>query len=200
MRSKITEQRYIYGLLDSSETVTISVVDVSGDAVAVDSDSCVELVARGDGKSIYQWDTQNITTFPAAYTEIVWLMTDGTNYAQGSVLFGGYPDSNSTLTPAQVNEQADLALTDYGAATGTELAAVQSHGDSNWLTADISGVATSAVQSQILKALINTKFLDDVNYKVVIYDDDGTTPLFEFYTKNADGDLATESIKKFEKI
>ena len=72
---------------------------------------------------------------------------------------------------------------------------------------DLSSLATLAEQttqgtkiSNILKALINTKFLDDVNYKIIIYDDDGTTPLYEFYTKNAAGDLSTSAIKKFEKI
>ena len=109
-------------------------------------------------------------------------------------------DDSSTLTAAQVNAECDTAISDAALATSAELADVQTHGDSEWSTADVSALATSAVQSQILKALINTKFLDDVNYKIIIYDDDGTTPLFEFYTKNADGELATESIKKFEKI
>lgn len=145
MRSKLTEQRYVYGLLDSSETVTVSVVDTDGDAVALDDNSCVELIVRGDGKSIYQWDTQNITTFPAAYTEIVWLMTDGTNYAQGSLLIGGFPDE--LITATQVNAEADQAIADAGLATSAELANIQTHGDSEWAT--VTGFATSLELSAV---------------------------------------------------
>ena len=69
-----------------------------------------------DGKSIYQWNTQNITTFPAIYTELIWLMTDGTNYAQGSMLFGGWPDDDVTT---------DSASREASKATGFATAAEQ---------------------------------------------------------------------------
>lgn len=181
MRSQISEQRYIYGLLASSEIVTISVVDVAGDAVLLDDDSCTELLVRGDGKSVYQWDTQNIEELPSSFTEIVWLMTDGTNYAQGSMILGGYPDSvdttvssRSTLTAAQVNEQADIAIAD-------------------------AGLATAAAQDYIRKLIKNTKKFDDTAKTLTIYDDDNVTPLVVYDAKDGSGVATHVNIKWFVK-
>ena len=67
---------------------------------------------------------------------------------------------SSRATPAQVNAECDTAISDAALATSAELAAVQTHGDSEWSTADVSALATDA-DMQIALCLMQRRYAID---------------------------------------
>jgi len=130
--------------------------------------------------------------------------TENTSYSREIDIF--HIDDSSTLTAAQVNEQADLALTDYDAATGTELSAVQSHGDSNWSTADISTVETKidTIDSNVDAILIDVAFIKDIEggrwkidtntNQMIFYKDDNTTEVLRVNLFDSSGNAAHNEV------
>ena len=52
----------------------------------------------------------------------------------------------------------------------------------------------------IRKLITNTSKIDELTNRLIVYDDDGTTPILQFSTKNADGVDSTEQIFEIRKI
>jgi hypothetical protein len=50
------------------------------------------------------------------------------------------------------------------------------------------------------KLTTNTAKIDELTNRLIVYDDDGTTPILQFSTKNADGVDSTDQIFEIRKI
>ncbi len=113
------EYTYLLGEFLSGETVTITLYDLSsGAAVALDSDSCLEVGSTG----WFCWASDNITTPANSKTEYLYIMTDSGGYTySGKFIVGGYPDSNALETTAQaIKSKTDNIPTDPASESGVQ--------------------------------------------------------------------------------
>jgi hypothetical protein len=67
------------------------------------------------------------------------------------------------------------------------------------LTSD-SRLANLTTIELIRKLITNTSKIDELTNRLIVYDDDGTTPILQFSTKDADGVDSTEQIFEIRKI
>jgi hypothetical protein len=125
-----------------------------------DATARAELRATGAGSGTYDETTDSLealrdrgdaawvtaTGFSTHSAADVWsvatrTLTSGSGIVlQKGVGITGFND----LSAAQVNAEVDAALADYGTARTSDIAALQAHGDSNWATADVSGLLTAS--------------------------------------------------------
>jgi hypothetical protein len=90
MRYKLTEGAWVLAKFDTGSTVTLTLYKLSdSSSVTLASGSMAEIGTTG----VFKWNTSNITTQPTAYTEYLWIATDGTLSQYGKVALGGYPDN-----------------------------------------------------------------------------------------------------------
>lgn len=90
MRYSLTEGCTILGKFTNGDTVTISLYKLSdSSSVTLISNSCSQISTTG----VFKWASTNITTQPTAFTEYVWIMTNGTTSQYGKIVLGGYPDN-----------------------------------------------------------------------------------------------------------
>ncbi len=130
----------------------------------------------------------------------------------------------NNLSEAQVNAQADLALTDYDAPTKAELDAAKSSIEA--LIVALNNLSEAQVNAQVdtalndydaptkaeldlveakvdialaqatlaRKHLTNRDKIDTATNKLIRYDDDGTSPMLQFNLKDKNGDPASDNI------
>lgn len=67
------------------------------------------------------------------------------------------------------------------------------------LTSD-SRLANLTTIELIRKLITNTSKIDELTNRLIVYDDDGTTPILQFSTKNSDGVDSTDQIFEIRKI
>ena len=90
MRYKLTEGAYILAKFPTGSTVTITLYKLSdSSSVTLSSNSMSEVGSTG----VFKWNSSDITTQPTAYTEYLWVATDGTLSQYGKVALGGFPDN-----------------------------------------------------------------------------------------------------------
>ena len=158
MRYSLTEATHVLGKFDSGDTVTISLYDIStGAAVAFTSGSCSEIGATG----VFGWAVSNIQTAPEEFTEYLWVMSNGTISSYGKLSLGGYLDH----VDADISSR--LAADGYTAPDNTTIVEIDAKIDT-------------------VRKLVSNRAKLEGN-QLILYDDDGTTPIKTYDLFDADG-------------
>jgi len=88
---------------------------------------------------------------------------------------------------------------DADISTRSTQASVNSIPTNPLLTSD-SRLSNLTTIELIRKLITNTSKIDELTNRLIVYDDDGTTPILQFSTKNADGVDSTDQIFEIRKI
>ncbi|MDH7596874.1 MAG: hypothetical protein QHG98_03900 [Methanothrix sp.] len=96
MRYAYDETAYIVVEFETSESVSISVYDLSDDSLVVEDDSMTEIGSTGLYK--YEFDPELET--PGELKQYLYIASNGTSTKHGVLVFGGYPDQLSEIASA----------------------------------------------------------------------------------------------------
>jgi len=116
-RYQVGEAFTLVGSFVTGRTVTIALYNAqTGSAISLSSSSCTEIGSTGT----YRWPSSNLSSAISSYTEVIWIMTDGTSGAQekGFLAVGGYVDflddsvADLAADVATVDGNVDSILTD----------------------------------------------------------------------------------------
>lgn len=103
------------GRFTTGATVTILVYNkATGVAETLTSAACTEIGTTG----FFTWDWSNLVTAPIAFTEYLWIMSDGAGAERAEeVIFGGYPDDiKAALIGAEGANAVTISIIDQFAA------------------------------------------------------------------------------------
>ena len=114
---QLTEEWQAVGEFLPGRTITIALYDLeTGSAIALDSNSCTEIGSTG----YYVWSSDDITTPLAAFTKVLWVMSDAGNGDRDAdhLRVGGYVENVHSADDAAdaVHDEALLAHSASGSA------------------------------------------------------------------------------------
>ena len=190
MRYSVTENTVLLGKFVSGETVSITVYQLSTlSQETLTSSNCTEIGTTG----IFTWNTTNISTYPSIYTEYLYIMTDSLgNTVEGKFVLGGIMDTidgkvgNVDAKVANVQTTVDNIETNVNT-LNTKI---------DNIDLDVSSVLS--IVTDIQKYSRNNMKIDVVNKQLIIYDDDGVTPLRVYNIKDRNGLASVDEI--FERV
>lgn len=176
MRYAKDESTYILGSFDSGDTVTITIFRLSDGSKVVDSETCTEIDNTGVFK--YQF-SQTITQ----KEEYLWIMSNGKYTRMGKIVLGGYLDRIDETISSRASEST--------------VSEIKSKTDKLKFSADNDVIATLDGEkvdlvSDLRDAIILIKKLQTGKWKIennqlIMYDEDGVTPLLTFNLYDKDG-------------
>jgi len=164
------ETVWLVGELPSGGTITITIYDLSdGSTVLLTSNICSEIGITG----LYRWNSSNIITQPTTFKQYLYIMSDGTNRFVGKFVLGGFTDEIDDVKAKTDNLPSDPASESNVDAVETKVDAV-----------DVDVTLIKKIQTNKWKIVGN---------QLIIYNDDGVTPLKVF---NLSGEQTTPYSEK----
>ncbi len=149
-RFNLTEPAYLVERFTTSDTVTITLHDLSdGSTETLDSNSCAEIGSTG----LFRFELAQITTYPTSFTEYAYVMNNGAINKDGKVVLSDIADQ------ANGANQVTLTIedTDTDPIEGVEVQV--------WNSADtvLQSISTTNASGQVVV------MLDDGSYKVKLF-------------------------------
>jgi hypothetical protein len=147
---------YAVGNFGTGDTVTVTVYKVFGGTLeSLTTGACLEIGTTG----VFRWAWSNLTTAPTAFSEYLYIMTNGVITQREAVLFGGYPDTIINL---------------IGGAAGASVVTITVEETDTTPIPDVGMAVWNLMQTVLLRTAVTDASgqvilnLDDASYTVVL--------------------------------